>query len=161
MVESFNKGLSFDEFLNKSDEDDRNKTLEMYENIKLDDDLIKSIMNIKNEINILACAEMWCPDCVINLPALKKMKDLNDNINISTIKRDGYENEFEKIPTFIIYDEKFNKLGRFIERPITIKEVEKTGTQPEIIVAKKKYRKGEYITDTIKDIINIINLKGE
>lgn len=156
MVESFNKGLSFDEFLNSSDEKDRNNTLEMYNNIKLDEVLVEKIKNIDKKINILVCAEIWCPDCVINLPAVKKMKDLNNNINISIIERKGYEDEFEKIPTFIIYDKEFNELGRFIERPKNIKDIEKNGTQPEIIVAKRQYRKGEYITSTIKDIINII-----
>jgi len=155
-IETFNNGLSFDEFLNSSESKYKDATLDFYNNMELGEDLISQIKNIDKEINVLVCAELWCPDCIVNVPAVQIFNELNENIKISIIEKEGYEDEFSKIPTFIIYDNKFNELGRFIERPKIIKKIENEGTQPEIIVAKRQYRKGKYILDTVQDILDII-----
>lgn len=164
IVEVFKSGVSFDEFVNNDGDTYKEKTLEVYNNIKFNEDLIKRIKKVNKKINILACAEIWCPDCMINVPVLKKMKDHNQNINISIVPKEGNEDVFKnyavsggiRIPTFIIYDENFNELGSFIEYPKEIKNVMNSGNQPKVIVAKRKYRKGEYAEETLKDILNII-----
>ncbi|MBS4536837.1 thioredoxin family protein [Clostridium sp. D2Q-11] len=164
LFEIFNDGISFEEFVNNDGDTYKEKTIEIYKSIEFSEELINRIKNINKKINILACAEIWCPDCMINVPVLRKMKDYNENIDIAIVPKEGYEEVFKKhsvaggirIPTFVIYDEEFNELGSFVEYPKEIKNIVNSGNQPKIIVAKRKYRKGEYAEETLKDILNII-----
>lgn len=161
----FNQGISYEEFLDQKDEDTKQKLINFYNNINLNDDLEQNIKTINKDINILAFAEIWCPDCMINVPALQKIHNSNQNISFKIIKREGNEkflNDFMengkvKIPTFIVL-ENDKVLGAFIERPKFVKNIENSTNQVDIIVTKKKYRNGEYINETIKDILDIINL---
>lgn len=165
--ELFKSGTSFEGFLNKDKDIDRQKTLEIYNNISLEEDLIQKIKEIDEPIFILVFAEIWCPDCMINVPALQKIKDINSNIEISILPREGNESYIEaykiggkaKIPTFIILDANYKEKGAFIENPKTVKDIVDKGNEVEITVAKRKYKKGEYITDTILEVLDIIHRK--
>lgn len=161
----YNSGITFEEFILQDGGSYKDKIMEIYNNIQIDDNLLKKINSIDKEINVLVFAEIWCPDCVINLPALKKICDLNKSIKIKIVPREGNEEYLEdykiddkpKIPTFLFMDAKFNILGAFIEIAQIIKEIVTRGNQVDIIVAKRKYRKGEFTNETIKDILKIIS----
>ncbi|ABR50594.1 conserved hypothetical protein [Alkaliphilus metalliredigens QYMF] len=163
----FEKGISFEKFIELDEDTNREKTLELYENIVLEEELIQRIRQIQTPIKILAFAEIWCPDCMINVPALQKMKAINEEIQMTILPREGNEEVMEnyklggkpKIPTFIVMNEMYQELGFFIEMPKTLKDIAARGNQVEVIVGKRKYRKGEYIRDTIKEILNIIDVK--
>lgn len=160
----FESGMSFEVFAPNSQDANIEKLLEVYNGIELDEELISKIQSIDKPIYILAFAELWCPDCIINLPAIKKFNDINPNITFSILPREGNENYMDnykisgkhKIPTFVVLNDRFEEIGVFIETPKIVKEIVNKGNQVEIIVAKRKYRKGEYIKDTIKEITNII-----
>lgn len=160
----FESGMSFEVFAPNDQDANLEKLLEIYDSIELDEEMISKIHSIDRPIYILAFAELWCPDCIINLPAIKKIHDLNPNITFKILPREGNESYMEnykingkpKIPTFVILNNKFEELGTFIENPKILKDIVNKGNQVEIIVAKRKYRKGEYIKDTIEEIINII-----
>ncbi|WP_069651033.1 thioredoxin family protein [Caloranaerobacter ferrireducens] len=160
----YDKGVSFDEFVNKDKDTYREKTLEILNKIKLNDDLINKVKSIDKKIKVLVCAEIWCPDCMINVPVLEKIRQYNDNIDISIVEKDGNEDFFikyseedrVKIPTFVFFDENFKELGSFVEHPKKIKDIISKGNQPNIIVAMRKYRKGEYAEETLKDILEIL-----
>ncbi|OPJ54937.1 thioredoxin family protein [Alkalithermobacter paradoxus] len=160
----FDIGEGFISFLDNCEEVYRSKIKEIMENMNIEENTESRIRNIDKNINILAFAEAWCPDCQINLPPVYTLTQLNENIKLSIVPREGNEealskykvNGKPKIPTFIIMDAEFNVLGAFVEIPNIIKEVVTRGNQPEIIVTKRKYRKGEYCKDTVLDIIKII-----
>ena len=124
----------------------------------------QEIREIDRTVYALVFAEIWCPDCMINVPALQRMVEINSNIKMRIISREGNEVYMEnykingkpKIPTFVFMNEAYEELGSFIEQPQVVSEVENKGTQVEIIVAKRKYRKGEYYIETIKQIMDII-----
>lgn len=164
VYELYNKGVSFEEFVNKDKGTYKEKTLEIFNNIDFNEELINSLKRINKKVRVLVCAELWCPDCMINVPVLEKMRLYNNNIDISIVGREGNEDFFSKfsstesvkIPTFVFYDEKFNELGSFVEHPKKIKEIIDKGNQAAIIVAKRKYRKGEYAEETLKDILEIL-----
>ncbi len=163
-VELMALGCTFVEFIDQDQDINREKTIEIYEGIELEEELVDKIKMINRPIYILAFAEIWCPDCMINVPALQKMREINSNIDIRILPREGYEEYLSdykiagkvKIPTFIILDEQYKKLGAFIETPKTLRDLVTKGNQVEIIVAKRKYRKGEYVKDTIKEILNMM-----
>jgi thiol-disulfide isomerase/thioredoxin len=162
--ELFRDGISFAEVLNKSDEPYRNKCEEIMNNIKLDETTLNKIKSIKKKVNILAFGEIWCPDCQINLPAVDAIAKNNDSIEFKVVPREGNESFMEtykvdgkvKIPTLIIMDEDFNEIGSFIEVPQVIRDVINRGNQVELIVAKREYRNGKYIINSIEEILHII-----
>lgn len=165
LKELFNKGITFKEFLcNNEDEENSQKARKVYDSIEFDEDIINSIKTIDRKIHILVLAEIWCPDCIINVPVLGKMADINSNLHISIIKREGNQELLQKyreegkvkIPTFIFLDEDFTEIGYFIERPSIVKNVYKTSNQVEIILITKKYRNGEYLAETAREILSII-----
>ncbi len=162
--ELFLKGCTFEEFVNKDMDVNREKTLEIYHQIELEEEILKDIEAIETTIKILGFAEIWCPDCMINVPALQKMHDINPKLEIRLLPREGNEDSLSrykiggkaKIPTFIIMNESFEELGAFIETPKIIKDTIAKGNQVEVVVAKRKYSKGEYVSNTIKEVLDII-----
>lgn len=161
--EIFQRGVSFLEFVNQDKDTYKENTLELYEKIIVPEELLEDIQSIDRTINILVFAEIWCPDCMINVPVLQKMADMNDNFKISIVSREGNEAYLEsykvngkpKIPTFILMNEGFDVLGAFVEQPQIVKIAEAKGNQVEIIVVKRKYRKGEYQLEAMKEILAI------
>ncbi|WP_204260252.1 thioredoxin family protein [Caloranaerobacter azorensis] len=87
----YDKGVSFDEFVNKDKDAYKEKVLEILNKIRLSDELINKIKIIDKKIKVLVCAEIWCPDCMINVPVLAKMKEYNNNIDISIVEKNGNE----------------------------------------------------------------------
>lgn len=164
VVDLFRKGQSFSAFVDQDKDTYKEKTLELYEKISVPEELVKKIKAIKKSINILVFAEIWCPDCMINVPVLQKITEINPNIKMSIVFRESNESYMEgyklngkpKIPTFVFLNEAYEEIGTFIEQPQVVKDVELKGKQVEIIVAKRKYRKGEFYIETMEEIIEII-----
>ncbi|MBB6217352.1 hypothetical protein HNQ80_003471 [Anaerosolibacter carboniphilus] len=164
MKELFETGSTFHEFVNRDKDTYKEKTLENYHQIELDKGLENEIKEIDEIVNILVFAEIWCPDCMINVPALQKMADINDKIIIRIVSREGNEthmanyslNGKPRIPTCIVMNQGFQEKGAFVEQPQALKDIVAKGNQAEIIVARRKYQKGEYTRDTIKETLDII-----
>jgi len=160
----FQKGLSFLQFVNQDKDTYKEKTLDIYEKISVSEDLKQEISEIDRIVYVLVFAEIWCPDCMINVPVLQRMAEINPHIRMSIVSREGNEAYMEnyklngkpKIPTFVFMNEAYEELGVFIEQPQVVSEVEIKGKQVEIIVAKRKYRKGEYYIETIREIMGLI-----
>ena len=51
---------------------------------------------------------------------------------------------------------KFEEIGKFVENPKILNDIINKGNQVEIVVAKRKYQKGEYVSETIEEIIDTI-----
>ena len=161
----FYRGRSFEEFLSWAEDAYKERMQNILNNIFLDEIVKEKINQIDHKIKILAFAESWCPDCQINLPGVSYIASLSDKIELAIVPREGNEKVMDKykvngkpkIPTFVIMDEEFNELGVFIELPMIIKEIISRGNEAENIVSKRKYKKGEYVKDTISDLLKIIN----
>jgi hypothetical protein len=164
MKELFEIGSTFHEFVNRDKDTYKEKTLENYHQIEINQELENKIKEIKDIVYILVFGEIWCPDCMVNVPALQKMTDINDKIIVRIVSREGNEahminyspNGKPKIPTFVVMNQEFQVKGIFVEQPQTLKAIEAKGNQTEMIVARRKYQRGEYINDTIKEILGII-----
>ena len=160
----FDQGMSFDEFIKTEDDESyRKKGLEILESIDFAEEYIDKIKNIDEEINILIYGEIWCADCMINIPVIEKMREYNDNIRLSIFNKEkkiesGMKlEERVKLPTFIVYDKDFNELGDFKEFPRKLKRVIDNGNESNTLVNIRKYRKGDYVEETLSDILDIIN----
>ncbi|MFX0549181.1 thioredoxin family protein [Hathewaya histolytica] len=162
--ELFKLGGSYNEFLLVKEGEYKEKLESLVNEINIPLELKKRIENISENINILAVAELWCPDCIVNVPSIVYISDLNSKVSISFVKREGneeYLNNFSvegkvKIPTFIIMDRDFKLKGAFIERPNSIKDLENGDDQVKRIVGMKNYRQGKCLEEVIEEILDII-----
>lgn len=164
--ELYGKGLDYKDFLKTLDIEDK-EVMERYSKLlaeTLDENLKEKIKNIDNDVKILVFAEGWCPDCQINMPPIFHITNINPNIKMKILKRDTNEKYLEpyfingkpKIPTILLLDNTYREIDNIIERPRHVKELLGSQKESESIIAKRKYKKGEFLSEIIKDIIAII-----
>ena len=65
-----------------TEEQEDKKQLRIIEKVQLSEKTVKAIKNIEKEIEIVAIAQVYCPDCRAAVTFLKKFSDLNDKIKI-------------------------------------------------------------------------------
>ncbi len=79
----------------------------------------------KHPVSIAAIAEDWCTDVIQFLPPVIKLTEAYD-LPLSIFLRDENhdlidqylkQGQFRSIPVFVLYDENWNELGHFCERP--------------------------------------------
>lgn len=82
-------------------------------------------------LNILVLTEDWCQTSVTALPPLVSIAKIAPTITLRVFRlsevldlaRALLEDEYPPIPVFLLYDESFTELGRFVEQPATWDEV--------------------------------------
>src|SRR5699024_12411455 len=96
----FKSGTSFEEFVNLDKDSYKEKTLYIYNNININDEFMYRIKNIK-KVNVLICAEMWCPDCMIIVLVVDKQRQVNNNIHNYIIEKGVTEEYFCKLTSIV------------------------------------------------------------
>jgi hypothetical protein len=100
--------------------------------LKLSADDLKAFKSVKKPVNVLAIGEDWCGDVIANLPIVGKIAAESGTLNLRVFLRDQNEdlmNQFLKdgkhksIPAVVFFDEDFQELGRWIERPNSVTEL--------------------------------------
>lgn len=98
---------------------------ENYRNFTLDPEQIECLREIERPVRVLALAEDWCGDVVRYLPAMARMaeaagwdlrvfyRDHNLRLADAWLK----EGLHRAIPVFVLFDEGWNELAHFIEKP--------------------------------------------
>lgn len=111
---------------------------------------------LQTACNILVVAEMWCPDCHKNLPAIRRVTQLAPHVGLGIVTREQAGEAFmahfklEKIsiPFAVVLDADFTPLGQFIERPKSAWDEEGK--------VKESYRNAELLADTAQEIAAIL-----
>jgi Thioredoxin len=98
-------------------------------NLKLDPEDLEAFKSLPHPVNVLVLAEDWCGDVIANLPILGRIANDSGKLNVRVFLRDQNldimdqylnQGEFRSIPVFVFFDEQFNQLGVFIERPESV-----------------------------------------
>lgn len=158
--ELFKSGVSFQDFYDSAQARYRNYANHaISRNQELEKELEK-VGWITDKTRILAIAENWCIDSVINLPVIDWLEKHNKNIELRILDtvRYGAAHPEDKVltPTLIILDDNYDEVGRWIQYPQVIKQVVDFGDQVQIIVTKKKYRQGDHVMDTLDEVLDLI-----
>lgn len=111
---------------------------------------------LQGSYNILIVAEMWCPDCHRNLPAIRAVARSAPHISLGLITREEAGSEFSAffgidkihIPFAAVLDSDFRLIGQFVERPRNANDAQGNMTDG--------YRKGEMLTDTTREIASVM-----
>jgi alkyl hydroperoxide reductase subunit AhpF len=116
---------------------------------------LQRLQALKGRYHLLIAAEMWCPDCQINVSAMDYLQRMQPNIDLAIITKGRAEDELKarlqleriSIPVVLVLDAQFNLVGRFIERPQDVI----TGGD----AVKADYRAGKYLESTVRDFLDI------
>lgn len=150
--------LSYEEYMDKLTEDHK----AVYEKTFIAEDTKDTLKGLDRKINAIVFSEGFCPDCTVSLPILKRFQEINSNIKINMLPREGNESFLEenlgeaRIPTFMFFDENMNPLGVFVEFPESLKEKIALAKMDEKQQFVREYREGKYNNLIEKDFLNII-----
>jgi len=90
---------------------------------------VAALRSLPKQINVLAIGEDWCGDVIANLPILGRLAQESGKLNVRVFLRDQNldltdqylkEGKFRSIPIIVFFDENFNEIGKFIERPDSV-----------------------------------------
>ncbi|MEE9101787.1 MULTISPECIES: thioredoxin family protein [Pseudomonas] len=111
---------------------------------------------VSRRYHLLVAGEMWCPDCQINVTVMDFLQRAQPRIDLTVITKGRAEDDLRErlaleripIPVVAVLDERFELVGRFVERP-------------QVVIAggdalKPDYRAGQYLEDTLTDLLDII-----
>ncbi|WP_115461010.1 thioredoxin family protein [Winogradskyella aurantiaca] len=92
---------------------------------------LRAIQQFNHKVTWLVISESWCGDAAHVIPVLKKVADINPNINLRIVLRDDnpelmdqfLTNGGRSIPKLIILDEAHNVVDTYGPRPSTATEM--------------------------------------
>lgn len=126
--ERFNEGLTYDAY--KAQMTRNQERFDANERaVALAPADVAFFWQLQQPLNVLVIAEDWCGDVINNLPVLGRVAATTDKLNIRVFLRDQNldimdqylkNGEFRSIPVFVVFDQQFNELGYFIERPDSV-----------------------------------------
>ena len=126
----WDKGITYDEFkaaMTRNQE----RFAENESRVALDPETVRTFKSLPKPLRVLVLAEDWCGDVIANLPILgrldKEVPALDVRIfyrdqNLDLMERWLNQGKYQSIPVFVFFDENFQELGHWIERPASVTE---------------------------------------
>ena len=129
--ERFEQGMSFEAY-----KEQMTRNRERLENnektVELTGDDVAFFSNLPQPLNVVAIGEDWCGDVINNFPVVAHLAAITGKLNVRIFLRDQNldlmdqylkQGQFRSIPVFALFDQEFNELGHFIERPAIMSEL--------------------------------------
>lgn len=166
----FEKGMNFQEFIQRKEEN-RELFQFNYEKTVLLSEEISKLQEIDVSINILVFGENTCNDTAGNLPILVRISETNEKLILRILPRDEYLGIVDKfyltagvhrIPICLFLDSEFNEVSRWVERSNEAYrqaiKFRQQSSNNEIFKSKLRnlYRSGELTHDTINELLNVL-----
>ncbi len=156
------KGMDFQGYLDKNNEEEKEKLIQAYEKTELTKEAVDAVKAIDKKVNIVVFSEGYCPDCIVTLPFVKRMQNLNENLKVYYFGMNGNKEMLEeytgtsRIPTIMTFTEDMEPKGAYIEVPKVI--AEKMAKMPsekqrELVL---EYRQGKYNSLIEQELLEII-----
>ena len=124
----FATGLTYDQFKDQMTRN-RDRVDANEARVEIDPEDLQAFRALNGPIHVMALAEDWCGDVIANLPVMGKLAREAGTLDLRVFLRDQnkdlmqqYLNQgkYESIPVFAFFDDAFNELGVFIERPASV-----------------------------------------
>ncbi len=126
--ERFQQGMTYEQY--KSQMSRNRERFEANErDVKLSPEELAPVQKLKQPLRVVALGEDWCGDVIANLPVLGKLAEETGKLDVRVFLRDQNldimdqylkEGKYRSIPVFVFFDQGFNELGRFTERPDSV-----------------------------------------
>jgi len=123
--ERFEQGMSYDAYKAQMTRN-QERFIETEQTVALPPSDVAFFKALPKPLNVLVLAEDWCGDVIANLPVLGRLAQESGKLNLRILLRDQNldimdqylkEGQFRSIPVFVFFDENFNELGYWNERP--------------------------------------------
>ncbi len=125
--ERFTQGLTYEEYVAqvKTNKEQFDRNYQEFQLSEEDREFFSNVNRIKGPVKVVALAEEWCPDVYRGLPVMATIAEAA-SMEMRVFPRDQnhdimneYLNQgvFMSIPVFAFFDEDFNALCHWIERP--------------------------------------------
>ncbi len=128
--ERFAQGLTYDDFKSQMTRN-QERFADNERQFQLNSSDLTAFAALPQPVNVLVLAEDWCGDVIDNLPLLGRIAKESGKLNPRVFLRDQNldimdqylkDGQFRSIPVFVFFDDQWNELGRFIERPESVTE---------------------------------------
>jgi thiol-disulfide isomerase/thioredoxin len=129
--ERFESGLTYDQWKAQMTRNrERHDANERELQLSADD--VAAFKRLKQPVNVLVLAEDWCGDVIANVPVVGRIANEAGTLNVRVFLRDQNEDlmdqylkdgKYKSIPAVVFFDDDFNELGRFIERPDSVTQL--------------------------------------
>lgn len=126
--ERFEQGLTYEQWkaqmTRNRERHDANET-----GLPLGEADLAPFKSLPKPVNVLMLAEDWCGDVIANTPIVGRIASEVDTLNLRVFLRDQNEDlmnqflkegKYKSIPAVVFFDDEFNELGRWIERPDSV-----------------------------------------
>ena len=130
-AERFNQGLTYDAYKNQMTRN-RERLEENEKKFSPTPADLAAFKNLSQPLNVVAIAEDWCGDVIANLPILGRLAQETGKLNVRVFLRDQNldlidqylkQGKYRSIPVFVFFDQSFNEIGHFTERPDSVTEL--------------------------------------
>lgn len=167
----YEEAWDYEGYLNSDLLEYRRKQEKVFDEINLSQDTEEKIRGIKNLVNVVIFAEIYCPDCRVVIPYLEKFARLNENITINIFPREGnksyisFHSKNSYIPLVLVEDTKRgeDEFVRIFEEslPSVIEKYKNTEDESERRNIIREFRSGkmndELERHLLKSILDIIS----
>src|SRR5271165_3742818 len=128
--ERFAQGMTYDEYKSQMTSN-QERFLDNERTFQLEPADLAVFQSLPKPLDVLVLAEDWCGDVIANLPILGRIAQDSGKLNLRVFLRDQNldimdqylkDGQFRSIPVFVFFDDQWNELGRFIERPESVTE---------------------------------------
>lgn len=129
--ERFEQGFSYTAYKEQMTRN-RERLEQNEETVELAAEDIAFFSQLPQPLHVLAIAEDWCGDVVNNLPVVGRLAAESGKLDLRIFLRDQNldlidqylnQGQFRSIPVFVFFDQAFQELGHWIERPARITEL--------------------------------------
>jgi uncharacterized protein YdaT len=125
-AQRFAKGMTWKDYLAQMG-DTKARTEENYHHAALTEDERRFFSSIRQARHALMLAENWCGDVHRNSPMLARIVEAMPNCDLRVFFRDEnldladafLNNGYRSIPVLVFFDQDWNEIARWIERPHT------------------------------------------
>lgn len=158
----FTKSLTFEEYLEKQKDKYGDVQNKAYDKTQLSEDTKSSIKNLNETIHVAVFSEGFCPDCIVTIPFLERLKEENDKLKVHFFPRSGFEDFLNdavgdtRIPTVITFDSSMTPKGAYVEMPKELVAKMHNLSMEERKSLIDEYRAGKYNDLIEKNLLDII-----
>lgn len=130
--EQFAQGMTYDEYRAQMMRN-QERLIENEETVAFNPDDLAFFANLPAPLNVVAIGEDWCGDVIANFPVIGKLATETGKLNLRVFLRDQNldlmdqylkDGQHRSIPVFVFFDQDFNELGHWIERPAKMSELQ-------------------------------------
>lgn len=160
--ERFESGMSFADYLAHMPEARREGFVRSYQAVQLAEEDRQTLAAMTTPLFLAAFSEDWCGDCRINVPVAARLAEACPALQLRCFSREANSDlalqfKLERIPTLILFNHKWQEIGRWVERPQAMAEVLAQGDGEQTRLARIAYNQGHFHADTIEELLDLLH----